>query len=445
MIMKATISWSLVIAALVITALLVSGCTQQPGPQNAGQELRIGVVASITGSASTTGKDIWQCAQLAADEINAQGGLSVPGISGKVPVKVILGDDESSREGGMKAVSRLITQDNVNILVGGFSSAVVSAHQSLAADNGVPYIITGASTPVVTHRTDIDTRMMFHYCPTTDDYGEQTIKFADEVIRPAVNSRFNYSANRPLRIALLVQDSPYGKGVQQAVNNTVASGAVNAKIVAIETFKMGETDFRTALTAIKAAQPDVVYPAAFLNEQIPIVTQARREVGLNSIFLAVECNDDPDYYTGVGHYGEYSVMESRFSPYAVPKGPLASAVISFRNRFNQRFGSYPGMMGASTYEGIFIAGQAAAQAGSLDRARIRDVLTVLTMPEIVEAMKGGVIRFTPDYREAKFDLYMEQLVWNQTAGEPRPRIVWPDTLKEADFVLPDWYVPGPAS
>jgi len=49
------------------------------------------------------------------------------------------------------------------------------------------------------------------------------------------------------------------------------------------------------LTVIKAAGPDVVYPAAFLNEQTLIVTQGRWDVGLNTIYLSVECNDDPGY------------------------------------------------------------------------------------------------------------------------------------------------------
>jgi len=50
-----------------------------------------------------------------------------------------------------------------------------------------------------------------------------------------------------------------------------------------------------------------------------------------------------------------------------------------------------------------------------------------------------VIQFTPEFREAKFDLYMEQLRWNETARNLRPVIVWPDHLKEGDFILPDWF------
>lgn len=428
------------VAALVLALVLCAACTeQQPVSQ---ETLKIGVVASMTGAASTTGKDIWQSAVIAADEINANGGVQVNDLKTKIPITLIQGDDESTREGGQKAVSRMITQDKVDILVGGFSSAVVSAHQSIVSDDGIPYIITGASTPTITQRTDLDTTSMFHYCPTTDDYGQQTTLFADDAIRKAVNARFGFPETRPLRMALLFQDSPYGKGVQTAVKNTIEKQGLNIEIVAEESFKMGETDFRTTLTSIKSSQPDVIYPAAFLNEQIPMVTQARRDVGLNTIFLAVECNDDPDYYEGLGKYGEYSIIETRFSPYAIPQGSIADDMEAFRENFQKRWGSYPGMMGASTYEGIYIAAKAVENAGTRDKAKVTEALETLSMPQMIEAMKNGVITFTDDYREAKFDLYMEQLVWNETAGELRPVIVWPAHMKETDFILPDWYVSG---
>ncbi len=428
-----------VCSILLIAALGIAGCTEQQAHVD---ELKIGVVASMTGAASTTGKDIWQSAALAADEINAEGGVFVRDLGTQIPVRVILGDDESTREGGQKAVSRLITEEKVDILVGGFSSAVVSAHQSIATEHGVPYIVTGASSPIITHRTDVDTTNIFHHCPTTDDYGMQTTLFASDVIRPAINQKFGFSEERPLRLALVYQDSPYGKGVQEAVMRTIESENLPVIVVADETFRMGETDFRTVLTSVKAAKPDVIYPAAFLNEQIPMVTQARRDVGLNAIFLAVECNDDPDYYSGIGKFGEYSIIETRFSPYTVPKGEIQDSIEKFITDFDTMWSGFPGMMGASTYEGVYIAAKAVEDAGTLDKAKVRDALDALDMPEIIEYMKGGTIAFTPDFRETQFRLYMEQLRWNETENGLRPVIVWPDDLAQDDFVLPDWFSPG---
>ena len=424
---------------LCISLVLLAGCT---GQKAATDELKIGVVASMTGSASTTGKDIWQSAQLAADEINANGGVYVKELNKKIPIHLYQGDDESTREGGQKAVSRLITQDNVDILVGGFSSAVVSAHQSIVADNKVPYIITGASTPMITRNPDINTSYMFHHAPTTDDSGSQTTLFIDNTIRPAINAKFGFPADRPLKLAILYQDSPYGKGHQTAIKDTIARNNLSIYIVAEEAFKMGESDYRTVLTSIKNADPDVVYVVAFLNEQTPIETQALRDVGLNKIFIAIEPNDDPDFYTGVGTYGDYSIVQSRFSPYTVPKGASEAAYDKFVTDFERKFGGFPGMMGVATYEGVYIAKQAVENAGTLNKNQVRDAIAGIQMPQMVEEMKNQTITFSPDYRESKFELTMEQLYWNETVKETRPKIVWPDNLKETSFVLPDWFEPG---
>ena len=426
-----------ILIALVVVSLLLAGCVQQP---EGAKEIKIGVVAPLTGGASTTGNDMWQSAVLAADEINAQGGVEVNGE--KLQIKLFKGDTETSPEAGVKVVTKLITEDKVDLLIGGFSSGITYADSVVAAEHKVPFIITGASSPVITKRTDIDTSSFFHHCPTTDDYGESTTLFVDEIVKPAIYERFNYSADRPLRLAVLYQDSAYGVGVYGGINKTIAKYGLNMEIVAAEKFKMSETDFRTVLTVIKASKPDVVYPAAFLNEQTLIVAQGRRDVGLNTIYLSVECNDDPDYYTGVERWGEYSIQESRFGPYAIPSGPIQSAVVKFRDDFGAKWGAPPSMMGASTYEGVYIVADAIENAGTVDKEKVRDSLAEIEMPQMVEAMKNGVITFSPDYRESKFELYMQQLIWDETVGETRPTIVWPESVKETDFVLPDWYESG---
>jgi branched-chain amino acid transport system substrate-binding protein len=426
---------------LVIAFVIIAGCTGQPSPvSNVTQ--KIGVVASLTGPASATGKDVLQAAQLAADEINANGGVFVKELNRKINITVIAGDDQSTREGGQSVVSRMITQDNVDILVGGFSSAVVSAHQSIVADHKVPYIITGASSPIITRRADLDTSYMFHHAPTTDDSGSQTTLFIDSVIRPAINAKFGFAANRSLRLAVLYQDSPYGQGHLAAIKNTIANNSLKITVVSENAFKMGETDYRTVLTSIKNTQPDVVYVAAFLNEQAPIETQARRDVGLNKTFIAIEPNDDPNFYTSVGQYGDYSIIQSRFSPYTVPAGPTEAASHQFVSAFDKKFGGFPGMMGVATYEGVYIAAKAVENAGTLDKAKVRDAIATLKMPQMVEAMQNQTISFSPDFRESKFALDMEQLRWNETVKETRPFIVWPENQKQAEFVLPDWYEPG---
>ncbi|HVP93835.1 MAG TPA: ABC transporter substrate-binding protein [Methanoregulaceae archaeon] len=428
----------LILIGIVLLAVGISGCTQ-PAQQTPG-EVKIGVIVSMTGPSSNLGKSMWQSAVLAANEINANGGVLVNGK--KLPVRVIQGDDASTQQGGQTAATKLITQDNVDILVGGYSSAVTSSYQQTVADNKIPFIVTGASSPIITHRTDIDTNYTFHYCPTTDTYGNFTTSFIYQVIRPEIYKKFNFTSDRPLRLAVIYQNSPYGKGVLSAVNQTINNNHLNVNLVSAQPYTANEGDFHTLLTAVKAAGPDVVYVAAFPNEQGVMIPQARRDVGLNTIFLAVENNDDPAYYTALGQYGEYSDIESRFSPYTSPKGPVANAAQAFKEKYNATWGTYPDMMGASTYEGTYIAAKAIENAGTLNKEQVKNALSQLSMPQMIEAMTGGNIIFSKDYREAPFELYMEQLYYVPALNECRPTVVWPDDLKAGNFTLPDWYQPG---
>jgi branched-chain amino acid transport system substrate-binding protein len=423
---------------------MIAGCTQPASTQTQPTAVKIGVIASLTGPASNVGTNMWQSAQVAANEINANGGVQLKGSTTKVPIKLIVGDDESTQAGGQKAATKLITDDKVDILVGGYSSAVTSAYEQTVGEYKVPYVVTGASSPIITHRTDLDTSYIFHHCPTTDAYGQYTTQFIDQVVRPTVYQKFNLPGTRPFRLALLYQDTAFGKGVQTAVNNTITQNKLNIVLVSQQSFKMGESDFRTPLTAIKAANPDAVYLAAFPNEGAPAITQGRRDIGLNTIYLSVENNDNAQFYKDVGQYGEGSIIESRFSPYTAPVGVIADAQTKFKTSYNATYGTFPDMMGASTYEGVYIAAQAVGNAGTTDKAAEKQALVSLNMPQIIEAMKGGTITFTPDFRESQFDLWMEQLVYNPAIGECRPIIVWPDNLKVANFVIPSWYQPGNA-
>ena len=437
--MKRTTTVSILLAALVLAAVLLAGCAQQ---QAQPQDLKMGAVVSLTGAGSNVGKHMKQSAEMAVSEINAKGGVFVKAYNKKLPITLIVADDETKPDSGVKAVTKLTSEDNVDILVGGYSSGVTTATQGVVAEKKVPYIVTGASSPDITRRKDVDTSYFFHYCPTTAMYGEYTTLFTDQVIRPAINEKFGFADARPLRLAILYQDSAYGKGVLNGVISAIASKNLNIEIVSNQSFKLGEADFRTALTAVKAAKPDVIYPAAFPSEQTPIVMQARRDVNLNTIVLAVETNDNPDYYKGIARFGEYSVIESRFSPYTAPKSSVATADARFKADYVAKYGSFPDMMGVSTYEGVYVAAQAIENAGTLEKTAVRDALAGIRMPQKVEAIKDGFITFSPDYREVQFELFVSQLFWDEQAGECRPRIVWPDNLKETGFVLPDWYQAG---
>ena len=69
----------LFIAIILIAAALIAGCTQQQAAVAAPAVIKVGVIASLTGPASNVGTNMWQSAQVAADKINADGGVTLKG------------------------------------------------------------------------------------------------------------------------------------------------------------------------------------------------------------------------------------------------------------------------------------------------------------------------------------------------------------------------------
>jgi branched-chain amino acid transport system permease protein len=90
----------------VFTAVIaVSSVTAQP------RTIRLGLLTSMTGPAAATGEDQRRAVALAIEEINAAGGVFVKAFKSKLNLELFVGDDQTSREGAVSAVTKLIVED----------------------------------------------------------------------------------------------------------------------------------------------------------------------------------------------------------------------------------------------------------------------------------------------------------------------------------------------
>jgi len=396
--------------------------------------IKIGLVASLTGTASDVGTDMQRASILAVEEINGAGGVYVEEYKSKLMLELVAGDDKTNPQEGVTAVTRMILEDNVDILVGGFSSPVTYASEVPAIENKVPFMITGASSSVVTRRTDMDTSYVFHYCSITDDYSEVIVRFFADVMKPMV------APDRNFRLAILYQDSPYGKGCYDSSDKFIKELNLPIDIVAGETFKLGDMDFHTQLTKIKAAKPDAVYHAGLVADSATAFKQGLSDVGMNTVFIGVECNDDPNFYELVGQWGDYQLIESKFAPFA---GHYMDAVDSYIEAYKKRWDIMPGMMGADTYDAIYMIKAAIENAGTLDKAKVRDAIEKIELPQMLIPMKGGVIKFD-EYHEIDPICFIEQMHFDKDTNTLKLSIVYPDTMKQQEFVIPPNYESGEA-
>jgi branched-chain amino acid transport system substrate-binding protein len=455
----------IIVVAIVVVAGVVAAWQLTQVPSAEARKIKIGLVA---GYQLAEGQDMDRAAKLAVEEINAAGGVYVSSWNTNVDIELVIIDtvDDSSTN-SVGPVTQAVEDLGVDMLIGGYTSSGTLANQKAAIDNRVPYIITGASSSLVTRRgpqgeygglpEDSELRIadeegmsyMFHYCTTTADYSATVVKFFAEEMKPLLDSTYEFADSRNLRLAIIYRDDPFGRGVVADSKATIDAENLPIDVVAERSYPTDTISFQTHLTAIKEANPDAVYVVDFIANTAEIIKEGQEDVGLNTVYIAVECCEDPAYYTLLGPYGSEQLLESKFAPYAGPPYYLES-IDTYVTNYQAKYDTLPGMMGADTYDAFYIAADAITRAGTLDKAAVRDAIESCSLDQMLIITETGKIEFSTgtNYHEIAPVTFVEQLVWNTDANECRSVIVYPasaegvGTLKQADFVLPAMYEPG---
>jgi len=444
------------LAAVIIVIIVIAGSVAVWQLMPTEESIKIGLVAPYQ---IPVGQDMDRAAKMAVEEINAAGGVYVSSLDKSLPIELVFADTENANpDVAITAVTRVVDQD-VDLLIGGFGSSATLAGQVYAIEKRVPYIITGASTHLVTRRgflpegnpTRIDDAegmsYMFHYCTTTYHYSETVAYFFAEAMKPLLESE--YGLTRDLRLAVLYRDDAFGQGVWEATKHFIEDGNLPIDIVAEENYPTSTTTFQAELTQVKAAKPDAVYVVDFTTNTATIYRQGQNDVGLNTIYIAVECCEEPEFYTALGEWGDYQLLESKFASYAGPPFylPMMDEYVA---DYSEKYGQVPGMMGADTYDAFYIAKDAIERAGTLEKSAVRDAIESCNLDQMLLITESGKIEFSTDedsYHEIAPFTFVEQLIYDETLGECRPFVIWPEncfagTVKQADFVLPENYAPG---
>ncbi len=453
------------IAAVVIVIVVVAGSVaawQLMGPSipTSEETIKIGLVAPYQ---IPVGQDMDRAARMAVKEINDAGGIYVEDMGANMKVELLIADtqDTTDTAAALTAVTTVIDQ-GADLLIGGFSSGATLADQVIAIEERVPFLITGASSHYVTrrgflpddHPLYIDDAegmsYMFHYCTTVFHYSETVAHFFADAMKPLLDSEFGFSESRKLKLAVLYRDDAYGQGVWSATKHFIDTDNLPIEIVAEKNYPTSTTTFQAELTAVKAANPDAVYVVDFTTNTATIYRQGQNDVGLNSIYIAVECCEEPEFYTQLGQWGDYQLLESKFASYAGPPFYLP-AMDTYVADYQAEYGTIPGMMGADTYDAFYIAKDAIERAGTLSKSAVRDAIETTDLPQMLIITESGRIEFStePDsYHEIAPFTFVEQLFYDESIGECRPQVIWPETapgvgtIKQTDFVLPENYEPG---
>lgn len=224
--------------------------------------IKIGGIAVLSGDAAVYGQAVKKGVDLYISQLNEAGG-----IDGK-KVEVIWEDDRGDAADGVNAFNKLVDNDGVVAIIGAVLTRVTKSVAEYAADIGIP-MITASSTA---------------YDITTDRPSVFRTCFLDP-FQAVVMARYSKDEGYS-KIALMYDNGDdYSKGLYEAFIQEAAVQGL--EIVATESATFTDVDFKTQLTNIKNANPEVVFLPYYGAQASLILTQAD-EIGLDVRFLGAD-------------------------------------------------------------------------------------------------------------------------------------------------------------
>lgn len=329
---------------LAFTLLLVSlGATVA---RAAGDEpIKIGHYASLTGKDAAFGVATRKGVLLAVEEINAKGG-----VLGR-RLEYLVEDIQSKQGESATAVKKLISREKVSAVIGANASANSLEAAPICQNAKVPMMAISSTAPRVTEIGDY----IFRIC------------FIDP-FQGAVLAKFAHGSLRAKRLALLTSvNSPYSVGLSAVLRERFT--ALGGEVVAEQRYTEGDKDFRAQLTAIRAANPDVIAATGFYTEAALICVQAR-SLGLNIPVIGGDGWEAPQ----LAELGGKAVEGTYYSTYFSADNH-APEVRSFVQRYKARWNNEtPEGVSALGYDAMYLIAAAMERAGTAQGARLRDAI-----------------------------------------------------------------------
>lgn len=315
-----------------------------PAEPNDSDTILLGEVGSLTGSEAAFGISTRNGIELAIEETNAAGGVK----GKKVAVRVY--DDQSKPEEASSATARLISQDKVVAILGEVASSNSLAMAPRAQEAKVPMITPSSTNPKVTEVGDY----IFRVC------------FIDP-FQGAVMARFSHDKLGFKRVSILTdKKSAYSEGLTQVFKETFTR--LGGKILSVEAYANGDTDFRAQLTNIKKQKPDGIYVPGYY-QSVAIIAEQARELGITAPMMGGDGWDSAKLFELGGKAVEGAYVSNHYS--AEDPSPR---VQDFIKKYNAKFGSVPDSLAALGYDAARVTIEAMKRAPDLSGPSLRDAI-----------------------------------------------------------------------
>jgi branched-chain amino acid transport system substrate-binding protein len=395
--------------ALVVTLL---GPTASAPARAAGNTIVFGAAVSLTGRESKEGRltqegyDFWK------DYVNSHGGLTVGGKKYQVAIKYY--DDEDNPQTSARLVEKLINDDKVNFILGPYGSSATFTTAAVVERYKVPMVEANGAAEAIFNQ---GYKYTFGVLAPARRYLEGILDMGAHMSPPAKTVAIS-SAN-------------------DAFSLEVAQGAAAAakehgiQVVYQDKYPVTTTDLSTVVSAIKAANPDIILNAGHLTDALLLHKGLKEQNVVAKIYGYSVGPDTPDFRSALGRDANYVFGAAQWSTTAKYRGipGFIQTSAEYTREFKAKYGHDPDYHNAESTAGCLAFQYAIEKAGSLDPQRVRDALANLDVMTFY-----GRIKFD----QRGLNMYKPMVVNQIQNGELVT--VWPAAVAVAkpEYPTPVW-------
>ncbi|HEV8458348.1 MAG TPA: amino acid ABC transporter substrate-binding protein [Methylomirabilota bacterium] len=365
------------------------------------QTIKVGAVVPITGRYGAGGAQVRAGYEIAVEQLNAAGGVTVGGK--KMPLELMLLDDESD---ATKTVSRLETlaAQGVVAYLGGFGSDLHAAAASVAEKNRVPYLGVAFALNKI-HQQGF--RYLFSPFWKSPDIGQATQGLL--ALIPA--------GERPKSVAIFQEKTDWGR--EMATAWTEAGKGAGYQVVLNGEYAPGVKDFSDVILKAKSAKADAVFALPTPPDGMTMIKQMKELDYTPKLALFIRAPDAVVWSKNLGKDGDYMVLAAGW--HHAMKG---TGVKELNDAHEKKYGRPADPIAGPAYACVQILAAAVTRAGSLDRDKVRDAIAATNMATVI-----GPVKFRPDGTGI-----VQQALLQWVNG--KQELVWPKESATAPLAYP---------
>ena len=221
------------------------------------EPIKIGASCSLTGKFAKGGVFYEMAWRIAVDQANAKGG-----VLGR-PIHLLVEDDRSIPEEGVKIYEKFITRENIVAAFGPFTTAVTYPTSAITEKYGIPMISAGSATLKLYKR---GFKTYFGIFPWAAKYIAPLVGVLD-TLKP-----------KPKKVAVSYEKTKWGEELKEEAAKALTKGGYN--VVFSEGYEAGTPDFTPILIKIKGFKPDAYLDIGHTVDEINIAKQSA-DIGFN--------------------------------------------------------------------------------------------------------------------------------------------------------------------